>query len=214
MNHWRYLEVKGIRERKKSWETTYWSCSSHSHAYAEYDLLGCVTALSSRSLMMFLCKFSKPELDSTVLHLRRQCSQFITVPRCRQTADAQTSSKSWHEVPFPVDPGGHGPHRKYGGSSAGPHCTPVHQQHQSSEQQLSATSRHNWLSLKLCNDAISTAEFVASDMRVMNGQYARICNTPSSLPSSNAISQLQLQSPSHRNQPPTSNIKSSASSSA
>jgi hypothetical protein len=32
-------------------------------------------------------------------------------------------------------------------------------------------------------------------------------NTPSSLPSSNAVSRLQLQSPGHRNQPPTSNIK-------
>jgi hypothetical protein len=35
-------------------------------------------------------------------------------------------------------------------------------------------------------------------------------NTPSSLPSSNAVSRLQLQSPGHRNQPPTSNIESSA----
>jgi hypothetical protein len=32
-------------------------------------------------------------------------------------------------------------------------------------------------------------------------------NTPSSFPNSNAVSRLQLQSPGHRNQPPTSNIK-------
>jgi hypothetical protein len=37
-------------------------------------------------------------------------------------------------------------------------------------------------------------------------------NTPSSLPSNNAVSRLPLQSPCHRSQQPTSNIKSSASS--
>jgi hypothetical protein len=35
-------------------------------------------------------------------------------------------------------------------------------------------------------------------------------NTPNSLPRSRAVSRLQLQSPGHRIQPPTSNIKSSA----
>jgi hypothetical protein len=39
-------------------------------------------------------------------------------------------------------------------------------------------------------------------------------NTPSSLPNSNAVSRLQLHSHGHHNQPPTSNIKGSASSSA
>jgi hypothetical protein len=37
-------------------------------------------------------------------------------------------------------------------------------------------------------------------------------NTPTSLPSSNAVNRLRLQSPGRRNRPPTSNIKSSASS--
>ena len=51
-----------------------------------------------------------------------------------ESSDVLTSSKSWQVVPFPVDPGGQGPQRKYGSSSSGPHCTPVHKQHLSSEQ--------------------------------------------------------------------------------